>query len=80
MDTKEFCSLQRKELNLLNYLEVSKWFNLKKPDVVIIAAAKVGGIYANNHYPADFILENLKIQNNIIEIAWNDIKKLLFLK
>ncbi len=70
----------RKELNLLNYSEVHEWFKLHKPEIVIIAAAKVGGIYANNEYPADFILENLKIQNNIIEIAWREnIKKLLFL-
>ena len=70
----------RKLLNLLNYSEVYDWFRLNKPDVVIIAAAKVGGIYANNEYPADFLLENMKIQNNIIEISWREnIKKLLFL-
>ena len=70
----------RKELNLLDYSAVRDWFKLSKPDVVLIAAAKVGGIYANNKYPADFILENLKIQNNIIEIAWKEnVKKLLFL-
>ena len=70
----------RKQLNLLNYSEVNEWFKLYKPEVVIIAAAKVGGIHANNHYPADFILENLKIQNNIIEISWRSkVSKLLFL-
>ena len=70
----------RKELNLLDYVAVRDWFKLANPDVVVIAAAKVGGIYANNKYPADFILENLKIQNNIIEIAWKEnVKKLLFL-
>ena len=70
----------RNKLNLLNYSEVYEWFKSNKPDVVIIAAAKVGGIYANNQYPADFILENLKIQNNIIEISWKEgVKKLLFL-
>ena len=70
----------RKELNLLDYVAVRDWFKLANPDVVVIAAAKVGGIYANNKYPADFILENLKIQNNIIEIAWREnVKKLLFL-
>ena len=69
----------RKELNLLNFSELSDWFLKFKPDIVVIAAAKVGGIYANNNFPADFILENLKIQNNIIEIAWkNNVKKLLF--
>ena len=71
---------KRKELNLLNFDEVNKWFKHKDPDVVIIAAAKVGGIYANEIYPADFILENLKIQNNIIENAWRqNVRKLLFL-
>ena len=70
----------RKEVNLLNFCEVKDWFKSAKPDVVIIAAAKVGGIYANDKYAADFILENLKIQNNIIEIAWQEnVKKLLFL-
>ena len=70
----------REELDLLNFYKVKEWFNEAKPDIVIIAAAKVGGIYANNNYPADFILENLKIQNNIIEIAWREkVKKLLFL-
>tara|TARA_B100001248_G_C27383960_1_gene458622 strand:+ start:76 stop:1062 length:987 start_codon:yes stop_codon:yes gene_type:complete len=71
---------KRKVLNLLNFDEVKKWFKYEDPDVVIIAAAKVGGIYANEIYPADFILENLKIQNNIIENAWRQkVKKLLFL-
>tara|TARA_Y100000991_G_scaffold65664_1_gene49112 strand:- start:5208 stop:6188 length:981 start_codon:yes stop_codon:yes gene_type:complete len=70
----------RKELDLLHFNVLDKWFELNRPHVVIIAAAKVGGIYANNNYPADFILENLKIQNNIIEIAWRkNVKKLLFL-
>ncbi len=70
----------RKDLNLLNYDDVLRWFKYHKPELVIIAAAKVGGIYANNQYPADFILENLKIQNNIIEIAWKEgVKKLIFL-
>ncbi len=70
----------RQELDLLNLSEVKNWFEVSKPEIVIIAAAKVGGIFANDNYPADFILENLKIQNNIIETAWkNDVKKLLFL-
>ena len=71
---------KRKDLNLLNFIDVEIWFKKYKPDVVILAAAKVGGIYSNNIYPADFILENLKIQTNVIEISWrNNIKKLLFL-
>ena len=70
----------RKELNLLNHNDVLDWFNFHKPNVVIIAAGKVGGIKANKEYPADFILENLKIQTNIIEISWHlKIKRLLFL-
>ena len=70
----------RSELNLLNFKEVEKWFQEKKPNVVVIAAAKVGGIYANSQYPATFILENLKIQTNLIENAWkNGVRRLLFL-
>ena len=50
-----------------------------KAEVVIIAAAKVGGIMANNMYPTEFLLENLKIQNNLIECSWkNKVKRLLF--
>ena len=70
----------RKELNLLNYNEVNEWFVNNKPSIVILAAAKVGGIYANNNQPANFILENIKIQTNVIEAAWkNGVKRLLFL-
>ena len=58
---------KREELNLLDSFAVVNWFNQNNPEVVVIAAAKVGGIFANNKYPADFILENLKIQTNIIE-------------
>ena len=77
---KNILKPSRKELNLLNFCEVKKWFHVKRPDVVLIAAAKVGGIHANDIYSADFILENLKIQINIIENAWRyGVKKLLFL-
>jgi len=70
----------RKELNLLNFDEVFKWFKKFNPTVVIIAAGKVGGINANSSYPADFILENLKIQTNVIELSWKfNVKRLLFL-
>ena len=70
----------RDELDLLNYAKLSKWFISNKPTVVIIAAAKVGGIFANSEEPFDFILHNLKIQTNIIELSWkNNVKKLLFL-
>ena len=56
----------RKKLDLLNQEKTEKFFKKVKPDFVIIAAAKVGGIFANSQYPADFIFENLQIQNNII--------------
>ena len=70
----------RKELDLLNFESVNSWFKKNKPDVVIIAAAKVGGIFANSNFPADFLLENLKIQTNIIDLSFkNNVKRLLFL-
>ena len=70
----------RKDLDLLNTIEVENWFYENKPEVVILAAAKVGGIEANNNFPADFILENIKIQTNIIENSWKrGVKKFLFL-
>ena len=73
-------SPSRKELNLLNLNDIEDWFLKNKPNVVIIAAAKVGGIYANSSLPADFILENLKIQTNLIELSYkHNVSKLLFL-
>tara|TARA_S200000501_G_scaffold375612_1_gene428107 strand:- start:1330 stop:2349 length:1020 start_codon:yes stop_codon:yes gene_type:complete len=70
----------RNELDLSNFELVKNWFKKNKPNLVILAAAKVGGIGANTIYPADFILQNLKIQNNIIENAWkHDVKRFLFL-
>jgi len=70
----------RTELNLLNSTAVDEFFRSQRPEVVYLAAARVGGIYANNTYPADFILDNLKVQNNVIESAWrHGAKKLLFL-
>ena len=69
-----------KELDLLNQSEVEKFFELEKPEYVIMAAAKVGGIVANNTYRADFIYENLQVQNNVIHQSYiHNIKKLLFL-
>ncbi len=69
-----------KELDLTNSGFVFDWFTEKSPDIVVLAAAKVGGIYANNSYPVNFLLENLKIQNNVIESAWKtNVKRLLFL-
>ncbi len=67
---KKLLCPRRQELDLLNFNQVDKWFKDNTPDIVILAAAKVGGINANNKFSADFILENLKIQNNVIENAW----------
>lgn len=68
------------ELDLTNQQAVKEFFAKEKPDFVILAAAKVGGIGANNTYPADFIYENLAIQNNVMHSAYeNNVKKLLFL-
>ena len=73
-------SPDRAELNLFDFELVKSWFIKNKPDIVIVAAAKVGGIFANSNYPADFLIENLKIQTNIIESAWKTgVKRLLFL-
>ena len=70
----------RDELNLLSQNAVQDFLNQQKPDAVILAAAKVGGIHANNEYPAEFIYENLQIQNNIIHGSHlADIQNLLFL-
>lgn len=70
----------RDELDLLDLQAVQHWFAENQPTVVVLAAAKVGGIHANDTYPADFLLENLKIQTNVIETAWRSgVKRLLFL-
>ncbi|MEY2799071.1 MAG: hypothetical protein RI934_59 [Bacteroidota bacterium] len=68
------------ELDLRNQAAVESFFNLEKPEYVFLAAAKVGGIVANNTYRADFLYENLAIQNNIIHSAHlHQVKKLMFL-
>lgn len=70
----------RQELNLLDAQTVAEFFKKEKPEYIFLAAAKVGGIMANKTYPAEFIFENLTIQNNIIHNAYlNKVKKLLFL-
>jgi GDP-L-fucose synthase len=70
----------RKELDLTNQAKVQNFFKREKPDQVYLAAAKVGGIYANNTYPAEFIYENLIIEANIIHSAFlSGVKKLIFL-
>jgi GDP-L-fucose synthase len=68
------------ELDLTNQAHVASFFEQEKPDQVYLAAAKVGGIHANNAYPAEFIYDNLMVQNNVIHQAFlNGVKKLLFL-
>ena len=68
------------ELDLRNQADVAEFFEQEKPDYVFLAAAKVGGIIANNTYRADFLYENLQIQNNIIHSSYlNRVKKLMFL-
>jgi GDP-L-fucose synthase len=70
----------REELDLLDGAAVERWFADHRPTVVVLAAAKVGGIQANSSYPADFLLENLKIQTHVIETAWRSgVRRLLFL-
>jgi GDP-L-fucose synthase len=69
-----------KELDLRNQQQVSDFFEKEKPEYVFLAAAKVGGIQANNVYRAEFLYDNLQIQNNIIHSSWqHGVKKLLFL-
>lgn len=76
----EVITADRNELDLVNQEKVSLFFHDNRFDQVYLAAAKVGGIFANNNYPADFIYENLMIQNNIIHSAHQSgVSKLLFL-
>ena len=77
---KNLFPLTRKNFDLSESSKVENWFYRFRPDVVIIAAAKVGGIQANRTKPVDFLLENLKIQNNLIENSYKfGVKRLLFL-
>lgn len=70
----------RRELDLTDQFSVERFFDIERPDYVFLAAAKVGGINYNKLYPADFIVENLQIQTNVINSAYEyDVKKLLFL-
>lgn len=75
-----FVTRSSPELDLRNQQQVSDFFAQEKPDYVFLAAAKVGGIIANNTYRADFLYDNLQIQNNVIHSAYvNEVKKLMFL-
>ena len=72
--------LSRSELNLRNQQEVLEFYKEEKPEIVIDAAAKVGGILANNDYPYDFLMQNMQIQNNLIDGAFNSgVEKFIFL-
>lgn len=72
--------LTSSELDLKDQKAVAEFFETKKPDVVIDAAAKVGGILANNSYPYQFLMENMQIQNNLIDASLkNDVEKFIFL-
>ena len=71
---------EKKKLDLSNQKNVHEWFSLNKPHVVILCAAKVGGILANNNFPADFIYQNIMIQSNVINASFlNNVEKLIFL-
>jgi len=76
----ELITRSRQQLNLLSQQEVNDFFSSESIEEVYLAAAKVGGIHANNEYPADFLYENLMIESNIIDSAHkNEVQKLLFL-
>jgi GDP-L-fucose synthase len=73
-------TVDKQTLDLKNQFNVKTWFEQNRPDYVFLAAAKVGGIHANNTYPAEFITDNLLIQNNVISAAHEyKVKKLMFL-
>ena len=77
---KNILTVEKKKVNLLDQKAVFKFLKKKKPDLVIIAAARAGGIYANSNYKAKFIYENLEIQNNLIHGSYlADVRKLFFL-
>ena len=77
---KHLITRTRQELDLCDGVAVNAFFSQTKPDFVFMAAAKVGGILANNTYPADFIRDNLIIQTNVIDAAWKaSVRRLLFL-
>jgi len=73
-------TVDKNTVNLKDQTSVNKWFSDNSPDYVFLAAAKVGGIHANNIYPAEFIHDNLSIQNNVIHACHDfKVKKLMFL-
>ncbi len=77
---KKIITRDKSKLDLTNQLKVNQFLKKHKPDFIFLAAAKVGGIYSNNRFKADFIYSNLSIQNNVIHSAYlNNIKNLIFL-
>ena len=80
---KENCQIlvaSHGELDLTRQSDVEEWFSKHKPDVVVVAAARVGGILANDSYPVEFLYDNLMIESNVIHSSYiSDVKKLLFL-
>lgn len=79
-DTDKLLVRTRQELDLTDQRAVETFFAAEQPEIVYLAAAMVGGIYANNHYPADFIRENLVVQSNVIHSAYvHGVQRLLFL-
>jgi GDP-L-fucose synthase len=80
VESCEILTADRTRLDLTRQPEVERWFSDNKPEAVFLAAAKVGGIHANNSYPADFIVDNLQIELNVVRGAFAaQVKKLLFL-
>ncbi|HEY1082597.1 MAG TPA: NAD-dependent epimerase/dehydratase family protein, partial [Prosthecobacter sp.] len=76
----DILTASRSELDLRRQSDVENWFEKNRPQTVILAAAKVGGIHANNTYPADFIYDNLALTANVIQTAWKTgVSRLLFL-
>ncbi len=77
---EQVLSAERAELDLTDSVAVSTYIQREKPDVVVVAAAKVGGIHANSTYPAEFIRDNLLIETNLVHAAWEaGVERLLFL-
>src|SRR5690242_14814745 len=66
----EIITVSHAQLDLRNQTAVERWMSERRPNVVVIAAAKVGGIMANDTYPVDFLYDNLMIESNVINAAW----------
>ena len=76
----EIITVKKNIVDLRDGESVLRWMKSNKPEAIIVAAAKVGGIHANSNYPAEFLYDNLMMQTNIIHCAWGcDVEKLLFL-